>query len=134
MLWLFLMQHFGTNSFWKDEFLRIQTGFPAEEQTLLVSPGHCEGTHLGRKQTLTPNLLASQTQHHLAAVLVVGHPRTGSISLGFRRVPPVSDVTQQDIGGAQQPTEERTCRITRQRRGGCYGGQAGAPWRLMSAP
>ena len=124
MLWLFFLPLLGTVSFQKDKHLRVWRGLTAKEQTLLVRTAHCEGTHTCRRQRLTLELLASQTQHRLAAVLLIRHPRTRSFSLSFRRVPPVSDMAKQDIGRAQQPTDDGTYRVMRRERGQCDGDQA----------
>jgi hypothetical protein len=72
---------------------------------------------MDKRQRLTLHeLLASQTQCHLSAFLVICHPRTCSAGLGIRSVSPVFDVAKQDIGGSQQSTDSGPYRATGEER------------------
>lgn len=66
---------------------------------------------MDKRQGLTLHeLLASKTKCHLAALRVICHTRTRSIGLTFIRGHPVIDIAKQDVGRAQQPTEDGSCR------------------------
>lgn len=77
-----------------------------QQKTMLVRKINFEETWAEGRLTL--ELLASQTQCHLAAPLVIDHTRTCSVRRGFRGIPPVVDIAKQDIRGAQQPTDDGT--------------------------